>query len=228
MEQIIKIILDKGNIDWQNLLYELVKYEQMDPWDIDIILLTKRFIQIINALKEMDFNLSGKMLLAAALLLKLKSEYLLQESVDQEQENDFNEEPIQDNTEIDFTEPPAIVPRLPKPRIRKISIYELVDSLERAMKVNQRKLKRMSEKEKQEIKVPEKKIDIEVLISKVFSRLKKLFRRKRKVKFFELIKTKSREEIVYTLLPLLYLANEEKVILEQEKPFEDIIIIYNE
>ncbi len=227
MEQIIQIILDKGNIDWQNLLYELVKYEQMDPWDIDIVLLTKRFIQIINTLKEMDFNLSGKMLLAAALLLKLKSEYLLQESMFQEQKvEEF--EPIDELPQEVIENPPEIIPKLPKPRIRKISIYELVDSLERAMKVNQRKLKRMSEKEKQEIKVPEKKIDIEALISNVFSKLKRLFKRKKKVKFFDLIKTRSREEIVYTLLPLLYLANEEKVILKQEKPFEDIIIIYNE
>ncbi len=72
-EKILKIILDQNEITWQTIIYDLINSEQMDPWDIDISLLTAKYIGMIKTLENHDFRVSGKVLLAAALLLKIKS-----------------------------------------------------------------------------------------------------------------------------------------------------------
>jgi chromatin segregation and condensation protein Rec8/ScpA/Scc1 (kleisin family) len=40
-EKIFEILFNKDEVTWQSLLYELVKTEQMDPWDINVSMLTK-------------------------------------------------------------------------------------------------------------------------------------------------------------------------------------------
>ncbi|MEM1988818.1 MAG: segregation/condensation protein A [Candidatus Woesearchaeota archaeon] len=224
MDKIVQIILDNQNIDWQQVLFEVVKEENMNPWDIDIVLLTKRFIEIIKKLKEMDFNLSGKMILAAVLLLKMKSEYLLDEL--NENQEIFQEPIVEESYQIEpVPENVKLLPRTPKPRVRKISIYELIESLDEVINKNQRKLMKLSEIKKQEIKLPEKKVDIEQLINVVFKKLFSIFKRKKQVKFSDLLKTRTREEIIYTLLPLLYLSNDQKIELIQKKEFDEIYIL---
>ena len=51
--------------------------EQLDPWDIDIVKLTSKYFEKIEEMEESDFYISSKVLLAAALLLRIKSEFLL-------------------------------------------------------------------------------------------------------------------------------------------------------
>ena len=81
-EKIFNVIFSKADeVTWQSIIYELVKSEQMDPWDIDISLLTQKYIEILRSLKEHDFRVSGKVLLAAAILLKIKSTKLVGEEL---------------------------------------------------------------------------------------------------------------------------------------------------
>src|SRR3989338_10796337 len=80
-DKIFELLLDKDEITWQTLLYELVKTEQMDPWDIDISMLTKKYIATIRKLKELNLRISCKVLLAAAILLRIKSNRLLNEDL---------------------------------------------------------------------------------------------------------------------------------------------------
>ena len=238
MDQIIKLITDKKAISWQSILYELVRSEQMNPWDINIVVLTKKFIQIINKLKNMDFQLSGNMLLAAAILLKLKSEYFVKESekideiINSTQEIlptdafemfDLPEDYPQEESEESI---PKIKPRNPKPRVRKISIYDLINGLERAMEVHKRSLIKRSFKKQKKLKIEKEKFDIEALIKNIFNTITFLFKKKKKkyINFSELSKGVNKNVITYTLLPLLYLANDNKIELKQEKPFDEIKI----
>ncbi len=70
-ERIFQLLYNQDEVTWQTLLYELVKKEEMNPWDINISMLTKKYIETIKKLKELDFRISGKVLLAAAILLKI-------------------------------------------------------------------------------------------------------------------------------------------------------------
>ena len=62
---------------WQEIIYDLINSEQLDPWDVNITILTDRYMIKIQELEETDFFISSKVLLAAALLLRIKSEILL-------------------------------------------------------------------------------------------------------------------------------------------------------
>ena len=46
-EQIFSIIFDKDEITWQTIIYELINKGEIDPWDVDISVLTKRYIDSI-------------------------------------------------------------------------------------------------------------------------------------------------------------------------------------
>ena len=127
-DQVYDLILKEDDISWKTILFDLVKTEQMNPWDINISQMTKKYIETIKKLKELDFRLSGKMLLAAAILLKVKSNKLVGEDIEyldrliaQEDEEELTfEEDLQPRSEEDI--PKNLIPRTPQPRKRKVSI----------------------------------------------------------------------------------------------------------
>ena len=44
-EHIFNILFNEDEITWQSIIYELIKTEQMNPWDVNISLLTKKYIK---------------------------------------------------------------------------------------------------------------------------------------------------------------------------------------
>src|SRR3989338_6506078 len=83
-DRIFSIIFSKSDeVTWQSIIFELVKSEQMDPWDVDISAITQKYIEMLRTLKEHDFSVSGKVLLAAAILLKMKSHKLVGEDLNE-------------------------------------------------------------------------------------------------------------------------------------------------
>src|SRR3990172_11099257 len=75
-DQIHNLLFNR-EIGWQEIIYDLINTEQLNPWDIDIIILTGKYLEKIAQLEEADFFVSSKVLLAASLLLRIKSEVLL-------------------------------------------------------------------------------------------------------------------------------------------------------
>ncbi len=75
-DQIHDLIFSR-EIGWQEIIYDLINTEQLDPWDINITILTDKYLEKISQLEEADFFVSSKVLLAASLLLRIKSEILL-------------------------------------------------------------------------------------------------------------------------------------------------------
>ena len=73
-EKIHEIIFKEDDITWQSLILELAREGKIDPWDVDISVLAREYIDIVKKLKEHNFRLSGKVILASAILLRLKSE----------------------------------------------------------------------------------------------------------------------------------------------------------
>ena len=75
-EQVHNLLFNR-EVDWQEIIYDLINSEQLDPWNIDIGILSEGFLVKIREYEEMDFFVSSKVLLAAALLLRIKSELIL-------------------------------------------------------------------------------------------------------------------------------------------------------
>ena len=75
-DQIHDLLFSK-ELGWQEIIYDLINSEQLDPWNINITILTVKYLEKLQELEEADFFISSKVLLAAALLLRIKSEILL-------------------------------------------------------------------------------------------------------------------------------------------------------
>src|SRR5271165_6918268 len=75
-EQIHSLLFGE-KLTWHEIIYDLINTEQLDPWDVDICLLTNKYLERVRLLEEADFMISSKVLLAAAILLRIKSEILL-------------------------------------------------------------------------------------------------------------------------------------------------------
>src|SRR3989344_3512272 len=75
-EQIHDLLFSR-EIGWQEIIYDLINTEQLDPWDINLSVLTNKYLAKIQELEEADFFVSSKVLLAASLLLRIKSDILL-------------------------------------------------------------------------------------------------------------------------------------------------------
>lgn len=231
-EKIFELLFDKDEITWQSILYELVKKEEMDPWDIDISLLSLKYIQMIKDLKEMDFRISGKVLLAAAILLRIKAYRLAGEDLteldrllSQTEEEQAEFEDFSNVDQIIPEDKPSLIPRVPQPRKRKVSIYDLVDALEKALEVKRRRV--MYSLPASNIEIPKKKKEITQIIREVYGRVKSiLFKTKsNRLTFSQLVPSDSKEDKVYTFIPLLHLSNQRRIDLEQEQHFGEIDIM---
>ena len=75
-EQVHRIVFSR-EIGWQEIIYDLINSEQLNPWNIDIIVLTNNYMKKLQQYEEDNYFVSSKVLLAAALLLRIKSEILL-------------------------------------------------------------------------------------------------------------------------------------------------------
>ncbi len=237
-EKIYELVVNGDEVTWQSILYNLVKKEGMDPWDINVTAITKRYIDTIKKLKELDFRVSGKVLLAAAILLKIKSNRLVGEDLleldrliagPQDEESLFDEidEGLPDRYKLD--EKPTLIPRTPQPRKRKVSIYDLVEALEKALEVKQRRV--LNSIPPLNVQVPKKTRDITQVIREVYGKIKeKLFQNNsKKIMFSQLVpKDGSKEDKIYTFIPLLHLDFQRKIMVNQDRPFSDIgIMLYN-
>jgi len=239
-QEALQLLLEKDDVTWKTLLYDLVKTEQMNPWDVDVSVLSQKYVETIKKMQQHDFRISGKVLLAAAILLKIKTEHLLEHGMDeldrllarsQEQNVDenffseFSHDLFDAAAKLD-NEEPHLIPRTPQPRHRKITIYDLAEALQKALEVKKRKLDRAYPEIK--INIPTRKFDITMIIRDVYAKVKTYFHKNNgnngaKLTFTQLIpKDATKEEKVYTFIPLLHLDNQRKIDLMQDSHFGEI------
>lgn len=228
--------MQKDEITWQSIIYDLIKTGEMDPWDIDISLLSQRYMEIVKKMQEANLFLSGKVILASAILLKIKSEKLLVEGIGGLDNLMFPPENVESLDDFIhekqhlLLENPRLTIKTPQARKKKISVNDLISALEKALEVNERRILRHAERDEvPDIKIPEKKIDIGELMATIFSKIKFFFTKQRSVTFTELVNSERKEDKIMAFIPLLHLSNESKIDLEQKEPFGEInIILMNE
>ncbi|MBU2633859.1 MAG: segregation/condensation protein A [Nanoarchaeota archaeon] len=231
-EQLYNMLLKESEITWQTILLDLIKSEQLNPWDIDLSILTKKYIEKIKQMKEANLFISGKMLLASALLLRIKSHKLVTEEIlnfdnkmnPPEEFEEIGE--LYQNAPYPDMDLPKLTIRTPLPRKRKVNLADLMSALQKALEVSNRKSLRRQLEAQVNVYIPEKKIDISALILEVYEKITDFFKKdqKSKLTFNKLVNSPKKEDKVLTFIPLLHLDNEEKINLHQEKHFGDIFI----
>ncbi len=137
------------------ILVGMAERGEVDPWNIDIVDVTDRFLNELDRRKELDLRVSGRTLFYAACLLRLKSEYLDGWDDEEEETPLDDEDDLFADIEFDFEsggggEPierleREIQRRLRRKNLRKrppVTLYELIKQLKTAEKEQRRKQRR--------------------------------------------------------------------------------------
>ena len=230
-EEVHDLIFSR-EIGWKEVIYDLINTEQLDPWNIDIQILTEKYLEKISELEEADFFVSSKVLLAASLLLRIKSEILLNSYIKSIDEILFGKKEVKkyelERIELD-EEIPDLVPRSPIPRYKKVTLKELMEALNKAITTENRRIKKEIIKRNAlrevSILIPKKTISIKNKIKEILEKVTGHLEKgeKRKLGFNSLV-GENREEKISSFYPLLQLENQKKVWLEQENHFEEFHI----
>ena len=231
-DKILELLMQKDEITWQTILQDLVKSGEMDAWDIDISKLAHRYIDIIKKLQESNLFISGKVLLASAILLRIKSEKLITEGIGGLDNLMFPPADMEDldqflgSRRITLDVEPRLTIKTPQSRKKRVTMNDLIDALEKALEVNERRLLRIAERNSipESLFIPEKPIDITKIIKDLYSKIVLVFSKKDKLYFLELVGSDRKEDKIATFIPLLHLSNQEKIDLEQEVHFGEIEI----
>jgi segregation and condensation protein A len=235
-EQFYDLLL-KQELSWQSIIYDLIQTEQLDPWDIDLVILTQKYLEKLKELEEANFFVSSKVLLAASLLLRIKSEILLNTYLKSLDEILFGKKEEKQNIieriEIDESELPELIPKTPLPRFRQVSIQELITALGKAINTENRRIKReinikRAEKMSQ-VDIPKERINIKDRIRTIYAKIRTYFNKKPKQRLsFTELAGERREDKLACFLPVLHLDNQQKIWLEQEQHFDEIwILLYD-
>ena len=235
-EQLYDMLVSR-ELSWQAIIYDLIKTEQLDPWNIDLVLLSQKYLERVHQLEqEHVFFISSKVLFAAALLLRIKSELLRENIVaideilfDRKKKEMSASELVDASSIIDFaSEDYEILPRTPIPRARKITLQELMGALDKAINTEHRRIKKELSLKRVAYDVgfvmPKKTVDIREKIKELYNKIKEFFTRRKSgelLTFTELAGT-SRDEKITCFLPVLHLDTQEKIYLEQQEPFSEI------
>ena len=235
--QIYDIITSK-NPSWQQVIYDLISSEQLDPWDVDLTLLSLKYFEKIEELETEGFFISSKLLLAASLLLRIKSEMLLDKYLRSIDEILFGKKEevryISERIELDENELPLLIPKTPLPRFKQVTLTELMSALNKAINTESRRIEKEIEVKQAErlsyVDVPKaRRVSVQDRVRQIYAKIQTYFsKNKEKLSYSDLVGS-DREERIACFLPILHLSNRKKLWLEQEKHFDEIfILLYTE
>ncbi|MCK4714807.1 MAG: segregation/condensation protein A [Candidatus Aenigmarchaeota archaeon] len=230
-----------SDYSWEQVIYKVVAWEGLDPWNLDLVKLSDSFMNYMDKLKEMDFKVPAKYVIISAVLLRMKSDHLqylgdlvednfsmdivedeLESHIESGAADDLDDELPETNGMNGFTTNPITVPPKRQPR-RKIVVDDLVSALRRVLRAEtrrDRKLKRHREK------IDVKDDNITRRISLLYHRINDILGRinKEEVEFSKLVDKWEKQEVVDTFLPLIFLDHERKIQATQEEMFKEILV----
>ncbi len=203
------------------ILVNLAKNGEIDPWNVDIVEVTDKFLRQLEEMEKMDLRISGRTLLYASILLRMKSNVLVEV-----------EEPIIEDEYEQFEVSDYPVPALPLRRSSKrpVTLEELLSELKKAELVEKRRLERIKNiKDERHATLKEvlsiaHEEDIESRVGKMRNLLNELFEKQKHIKFSDLSDSLDRSGRVMAYLAILFLATRKEIWLEQEELFGELFI----
>ncbi|HPQ45186.1 MAG TPA: segregation/condensation protein A [Syntrophales bacterium] len=224
----IKLDIFEGPLD---LLLYLIKKNEVDIYDIPIALITRQYIQYIDAMQSLNLDLAGEYLVLAATLTHIKSRMLLPVSdEDEAEEEDPREELVKQLLEYKtFKEAALGLDRMKilgrdvfgrdyaeddlgadEQIIREIGIFELVEAFRRMSRDTGRS-------DLMEIDI--EKISLSDRINEIVDELEKMGERT----FTDLLgESSNRRRLIYTFLAILELMKLRIIKAYQSVPYGTI------
>ena len=218
--------LMNAEYSWEQIIYDIIASENLDPWNLDLAILASSFLDSIKKTKELDFRVPAKYVIIASTLLKMKSDYLKLVSIPGEgpEETFFDsiEEPTPANGfhKLEIGNFELADKRRP---VRRVVITDLINALKRVMRAEERKVVRTATM-KEKIKIGTENITqcINVLYKRIQDVLGSM--QEEEVRFSKLVPQWNRKHIVDTFLPLVYLHHDKKVYCRQDDFFQEIFV----
>jgi segregation and condensation protein A len=205
---------------WREMLMDLVATHKLDPWNIDLVEITTGYIERIRNMEMLDLRVPANLILAAAILVRFKSDALR-----------FEEEAqvMEEQTYVEEDAEPAVIPVLElKTRIppkRMVTLDELLLAMEKVFEEQKKR-----EEKAQKVEIPSV-INIQLPETNIEERMADVYERVLAEKdseglatFSSILRDRTASEIIFTLLPLLHLVQDGELSIFQEKFFGEIFI----
>ncbi len=211
----------------------MAKKGEIDPWNINVVDVTDRFLRRLETAKKFDLRVSGRVLLYAAILVRMKAEAITVEALGEDTEEEeyyFLDEPLEFEAEDeDLSDVILEVLKSPRKSVRKITtLKDLIDELRRAEEVERRRRKRRKARKldvtiDSTLKVPHEE-SLEEMIARVEREISDILKRKGCTTLFSLVKGWDVPMLVDYYVSILHLAFRRKVEIAQEEFYGDVEI----
>jgi|Deesub1362B_J571_1020462.scaffolds.fasta_scaffold00377_5 chromatin segregation and condensation protein Rec8/ScpA/Scc1 (kleisin family) len=216
--------------DWEVILKALTA--DMDPWDIDLVELVRRFRKYLADLHALELEVPGRMVLVGSVLLRLKSE-ILRETNGHDGNGSRHEETgealLAAAEEAEYfpedgvyIAPEFRLPLVRRPR-RKVTLAELEEALRAALAQEKRKRKAKPQRRAEEVPLPQGE-PFTVRARRLLKKLLSLVNGKRDIPFRMLLSGDDPAEAVARFMELLHLDAEGKVVLTQKRFLGELIV----
>ena len=212
------------NATWRELLVELVERNELDPWDVDISKIVDEYITEVRKIKSLTLTLPANMILAASILLRMKSDAFYFETDSGEEElasgMDVTTRPREDPGEM-----PELVYKARLRPGRRVTLEELMDALDEMMaaKIKREEISHFSDTP---LQIVVDRDDIDEKIEHAYGLINSNLDSYGLTTFSALATNFANMDgiLINLFIPLLFLAQNERIMLAQEEFFGDIII----
>lgn len=211
-----------------DLLVSLAEEGEIDPWNLDLVEITDRFLSAVNAMDRQGLKVCGETLLCAAVLLRMKSDALLAEDEEDDYyyEDDWEPAPMNPLWE----DPPELEPPVRRTAPRPATLPELIDELQGAVRRCELREQREHDRTEQQRLSQEtvKELPHNERLEERVEELKDLLRHRladdQTVTMQEMLESDDRHGKITLFLPLLFMDARGYVELEQEELFGTVTI----
>ena len=241
---------ENNEVDGIEILVQMARQGKIDPWNIDIIDITDKYLTHLFQSKSQNLRLTGRTLLFASILLKLKSNILegveLSDFDTQPEEPEFyDDEPLDYEQEyiptnnvvsIDEVLQRRTSVRLNRNRvvtlrdlIKQLEFYEMLDkkqSLKNAHERAKRRVKNYSNLSPEDIINLAHDEYIEKGVERLRANLEDILNRQDKIELNEL--TLLGMDKISAYISLLFLTAESDYDLEQDEFYSDLYVVKRE
>ncbi len=239
----VKLQVFEGPLD---LLMHLIDKNKIDIYDIPIVEITNQYMEYIEAMEQSDLNVMSEFLLMAATLLDIKCRMLLPKEVNEDgEEEDPRQELVEqllqykmykymsyelkdrqvDSERVMYRKP--YIPDEVADYVEPVDLDKLLEDLTlgKLQSIFQDVMRKQTDKIDQ-IRSRFGKIEKEeITVSEKLSQVEEYALNHKRFSFRELIsKQRSRIQIVVTFLAILEMMKSGQIVIEQEQPFDDILI----
>lgn len=237
--------------DGIGILVDMAKQGKIDPWNIDILDVTEKYLQRMIELKSLNLRVASRTLLFASILCRLQSNVLaglsLEDFQDEEQDNTIYDD---DGFIVEYPEDQEFIPtsnvvsfdealqrrtsiRLNRNRV--VTLKDLIKQLEFYEKLEKRaSMKSAHERAKRHVRnysrlTPEEIVSmaheeyIEEAVLKLKDNLEQIFAREEKIELKEL--TMLGMDKISAYIALLFLCSDTDYELEQKEFYSDLYVV---